>query len=250
MTTHDDAADVGGLDALIGIVGGEIARQDDGLVFQDERHLAWLAQELRSGLTSEEREKDERDADAFAARAVLRLGIRRAEDQFPRRALSSRAASVPGTVAQAILVAAAERCAVMLSLLAAAGAGRELWDETCDTWLELPPDIATGRYLALGVSGDSMVPLLTRQDVILVKLDAVPVVDDLVVARVGENGYVVKQVASLSPERMLLGSCNPAYPPLSVNRADVSLLGTVIARFSRHVAGEPMAPLVPRNEST
>lgn len=233
MTTHDDAADAGGLDELIGIVGGEIARQDDALAFQDERHLAWLAQELRAGLTAEEHAKDERDADAFAARAVLRLGVGRAERRFPRRELKARTGSVQGTVAQSLPLAAAEGCAVMLSLSAAAGAGRELWDETCDTWLELPPDIATGRYLALGVSGDSMVPLLTPHDVILVKLDAVPVVDDLVVARVGENGFVVKRVASLSAERMLLGSFNPSYPLLAVNRADVSLLGTVIARFSR-----------------
>lgn len=124
----------------------------------------------------------------------------------------------------------------MLSMSAAAGAGRELWDETCDWWLELPPDISTGRYLALGVSGDSMVPLLTPHDVILVKLDAVPAVHDLVVARVGENGFVVKRVASLTAERMLLGSFNPAYPLLLVNHADVSLLGTVIARFSRQSA--------------
>ena len=111
-----------------------------------------------------------------------------------------------------------------------------MWDETCDWWLELPPDISTGRYLALGVSGDSMVPLLTPHDVILVKLDAVPAVHDLVVARVGENGFVVKRVASLTAERMLLGSFNPAYPLLLVNHADVSLLGTVIARFSRQSA--------------
>lgn len=236
MTTRDDDADVGGTDELIRIVGEEIARQDDGLVYQDERFLAWLANDLRESMSAEEREKAERDADAFAARSVLRLAIRRSEDRFPRRELKSRIASVPGTVAQALPLAAAERCAVMLSMSAAAGAGRELWDETCDSWLELPPDINAGRYLALGVAGDSMVPLLTPHDVILVKLDAAPAVDDLVVARVGENGFVVKRVASLSGERMLLGSFNPSYPLLSVNRADVSLLGTVIARFSRQTS--------------
>jgi phage repressor protein C with HTH and peptisase S24 domain len=236
MTIHDDAADAGSLDALLGIVGAEIARVDDALAFQDEHYLAWLARELRSGLTEEEHDKDERDADAFAARWVLRLGIARAERRFPRRELRSRTGSVQGTVAQALPLAAAEGCAVMLSMSAAAGAGRELWDETCDSWLELPPDIVTGRYLALGVSGDSMVPLLTPHDVILVKLEAVPVVDDLVVARVGENGFVVKRIASISAERMLLGSFNPSYPPLAVSRADVSLLGTVIARFSRGAA--------------
>lgn len=233
MTQHDDAADVGALDQLLSIVGGEIARQDDVLAFQDERYLAWLAQDLREGLTSEEHEKDERDADAFVARSVLRLSIARAERRLPRRPLHARTGSVQGTVAQALPIAAEERCAVMLGMSAAAGNGRELWDEACDSWLELPSDVATGRYLALGVSGDSMLPLLTQRDVILVKLDAVPAVDDLVVARVGENGYVVKRVASITAQEMQICSFNPTYPALTLRRDDIALMGTVIARFSR-----------------
>ena len=75
--------------------------------------------------------------------------------------------------------------------------------------------------------------MLSPRDVILVRLDAVPVVDDLVVARLPDDGFVVKRVASLSGGSLELASFNPEYEPIVVGLHQASVLGTVIARFSR-----------------
>lgn len=137
------------------------------------------------------------------------------------------------TVSQAMAIAGDQRCATMLDLAAAAGTGRAIWDEPCESWLELPPDVPSSRHVALRVEGDSMEPVLTPRDVILVKLDAAPVVDDLVVARLADDGFVVKRVASLSGRSIMLASFNPVYEPIVARRDQVHVLGTVIARFRR-----------------
>jgi phage repressor protein C with HTH and peptisase S24 domain len=77
-----------------------------------------------------------------------------------------------------------------------------------------------------------MEPVLSPRDVILVQLDTVPVVDDLVVAR-REEGFVVKRVASLSSREIELASLNAAYDPVKIRRTRSTVLGTVIARFTR-----------------
>jgi SOS-response transcriptional repressor LexA len=233
MTQFDDDA----VGELLRLVGAEVERRDEELAGQSEALLAWIARDLRAGATLEERARDEHDADAFARRAVARLAVRRVEQRLPRRELRERAAPVAGTVAQAMPLARQERCAVLLELAAAAGAGRELWDEPCDTWVEVPADVAgergSGAYVALRVDGDSMEPVLSPRDVILVQLDTTPVVDDLVVARRPDEGFVVKRVASLTSREIELASLNAAYEPVRVQRAPTTVLGTVIARFSR-----------------
>jgi phage repressor protein C with HTH and peptisase S24 domain len=75
--------------------------------------------------------------------------------------------------------------------------------------------------------------VLAPRDVILVQLDASPSVDDLVVARRPDEGFVVKRVASLTPQQIELASFNEAYAPVTVPRGPATVLGTVIARFSR-----------------
>ena len=227
MTDHDDV-----LDELIRALGAAIERQDDALIYQDEHFLAWLANDLRMGLSRAERARDERDADAFAQRAAQQLAIRRAERSLPRRELRYRGAPITATVSQSVPQAAAERCAPMLDLAAAAGVGRALWDEPCEAWLELPADVPSGRYVALRVAGDSMDPVLTPRDVLLVKLDGVPAVNDLVVARLRDDSFVVKRVAGLATDSLELASFNPAYAPIVLPRARGAILGTVIARFS------------------
>jgi phage repressor protein C with HTH and peptisase S24 domain len=229
MTQFDDDA----VDELMRLVGAEVERGDETLAYRSEAQLAWIAQDLRAGATSAERARDERDAAEFARRAVARLAVRRAEERLPQRPLRERAALVTGTVAQSLPLAMEQGCAVLLELAAAAGAGRELWDEPCDTWVELPAGVHGDRYVALRVDGDSMQPVLAPRDVILVQLDAAPVVDDLVVARRPDEGFVVKRVASLSPKRIELASFNEAYEPVMVRRDPSTVLGTVIARFTR-----------------
>ncbi|HET9010570.1 MAG TPA: S24 family peptidase [Gemmatimonadaceae bacterium] len=229
MTQFDDDA----VDELMRLVGAEIERRDDALVHQGEAQLTWIAQDLRAGASAADRLRDEHDADEFARRAIARRTIRRAEDRLPKLRLRDRPAPMTATVSQAMPLALEHRCAVLLELAAAAGAGRELWDEPCDTWVELPADAHAERYVALRVDGDSMEPVLAPRDVILVQLDATPVVDDLVVARRPDEGFVVKRVASLTSQQIELASFNEAYAPVMVRRDPSAVLGTVIARFSR-----------------
>jgi SOS-response transcriptional repressor LexA len=229
MVRHDDQS----VDELIGLVARAVESQDDDLEYQDERFLSWLASDLRAGLSHAERSKDERDAAEFARRALSRIAARRAEKSLPRRKLRERTAPISATVAQALVAASRERCVTMLDLAVAAGEGREIWDEPCDRWLELPDDIPSGRYVALRVAGDSMAPVLGPREVILIQLDTTPRIDDLIVARLPDQSHVVKRVASIREGRIELASFNPGYDPIFVSRDASSVVGTVIARFTR-----------------
>jgi SOS-response transcriptional repressor LexA len=229
MVRHDDQS----VDELIGLVARAVESQDDDLEYQDERFLSWLANDLRAGLSHAERSKDERDAAEFACRALSRIAARRAEKSLPRRKLRERTAPISATVAQALVAASRERCVTMLDLAVAAGEGREIWDEPCDRWLELPDDIPSGRYVALRVAGDSMAPVLGPREVILIQLDTTPRIDDLIVARLPDQSHVVKRVASIREGRIELASFNPGYDPIFVSRDASSVVGTVIARFTR-----------------
>ncbi|PYO76370.1 MAG: hypothetical protein DMD63_14560 [Gemmatimonadetes bacterium] len=221
------------IDDLMSAVGRETELADDDLTLQDERFLFWLANDLRAGLDHDQRSKDERDAAQFARRALTRLKVRLAEKRLPRRKLCERAASIQATLAHSIPAANTERCATILDLAVAAGNGRELWDEPCDRWLELPEDVPSGRYVALRVAGDSMAPVLGPREVILIELDATPRVDDLIVARLPDQSHVVKRVASMKGPTMELASFNPEYESIFVARDPSPVVGTVIARFTR-----------------
>ena len=229
MASFDDRA----IDNLMSAVGREVELSDSELAYQDERFLFWLANDLRAGLDREQRSTDEREAIEFARRAVTRLQIRLAEKRLPRRQLRERAATVNATLAHSIPAANRERCATILDLAVAAGSGRELWDEPCDRWLELPDDVPSGRYVALRVAGDSMAPVLDPREVILVQLDAPPRVDDLVIARLPDHSHVVKRVASMKGSKMELASFNPEYESIYLARDPSPVVGTVIARFTR-----------------
>lgn len=229
MASFDDRV----IDDLMSAVGRETELSDNELTYQDERFLFWLANDLRSGLDREQRSQDERDASEFAQRALTRLQIRLAEKKLPRRQLRERSATVNATLVHAIPAASRERCATILDLAVAAGGGRELWDEPCDRWLELPHDVPSGRYVALRVSGDSMAPVLDPREVILIQLDVTPRVDDLVVARLPDQSHVVKRVAAMKGATMELASFNPEYESIFVAREPSPVVGTVIARFTR-----------------
>jgi SOS-response transcriptional repressor LexA len=229
MVRFDDRS----VDELMSAVGKEIEVADDGLVYQDERFLFWLAKDLRAGLGHEQRSTDEREAVEFARRALSRVQVRLAEKRLPRRRLRERAASLHATLAHSIPAAGRERCATILDLAVAAGSGRELWDEPCDRWLELPDDVSSGRYVALRVAGDSMAPVLDPREVILIDLDSSPRVDDLVVARLPDQGHVVKRIASMKGTTMELASFNREYESIFVAREPSPVVGTVIARFTR-----------------
>jgi hypothetical protein len=228
MTHHEEQ----GMDELIRLVGRELERMDNDLRWQDEAMLRWLADDLQAGLTSAERAQLERDSIVFADTLLARWAAEHARDRFPARELRYREAAVVASISDAVPLAAAARCAAMLDLAAAAGPGRELWDDPCDSWLELPDDVEPGRHVAIRVEGDSMEPVLESGDTILVRLDAVPAVDDLVLARRPGEGFVVKRVSAITPRIVELSSFNADYPPFTMRRGTTSIIGTVIARFT------------------
>ena len=137
----------------------------------------------------------EADAARFAGRvrdrvAGLGQGVRRIDR--PPEAVRSRA---PGPLAPMVLAARRVHAAPLADVGVAAGSGRELLDEPCDTWVALPADLPSSRYVALRVVGDSMLPLLHSGDVVLLDLDAAVRPGMIAVARHPEHGYVVKRVA-------------------------------------------------------
>ena len=162
---------------------------------------------------------------------VARCGLARAARRIPTRepAPAAERTVPPLPLAAAVAAAALERGAPLLDLRVAAGDGRALWEQACERWVALPPGVAAGRHVALGVAGDSMRPLLEPGDTLLVRLDADPATGALVVARVAGDGYVVKQVGALTAATIELRSLNPAYRPRRVRRRPGAVLGVVVA---------------------
>lgn len=232
MTKHDMFDPDWDADALMVIVGEHLVRQEPALLEEDERFMNWLVRDLRR--------RPGAGVD-WSAERVRRLS-RRARD----RALAERhaLASVSGAphvrqvlsrpVREMLDEAARTRCAPWTKLAAAAGLGRDLWDEECDQWIELPDGVAGGRFVALQVAGDSMTPLLHSGDTILVRLGDAVERDTIVVARHADDGYVVKQVGRRSRYAIELLPLNKAYEPLMLRLAPGAVLGTVIMRWCTH----------------
>src|SRR6476646_10948784 len=88
MVRLDDRA----IDDLMSAVGREAELADENLVYQDERFLFWLANDLRAGLDHDQRSCDGREAIEFARRTINRLQVSLAEKRLPRRQLRERAA--------------------------------------------------------------------------------------------------------------------------------------------------------------
>ena len=208
------------IDGLISIAGprAELATEPD------PRFLEWQAAELRDrGRRSEHDTDVVMRARRLAARA---LGLRHAV-----RCIDG----VPSTLGPAAPTGSDLPIAPRFDLGIAAGAGRALWDEPCDSWVSIPDELPRGRYVALTVKGDSMLPLLHSGDVVLVKLGPDVVRDTVVVARRPDDGYVVKRVGRVTPAELELVSLNPDFPaPIIVDRAEGAVTGTVVLRWCGH----------------
>jgi SOS-response transcriptional repressor LexA len=183
------------------------------------------------------------DLEAGAARFAERVrqrvaaegrGVRRID-----RAPELVRPAVPGPLAPMIPAARAAHAAPLAELGVAAGSGRELFDEPCDLWVALPADLVPGRYVALRVVGDSMVPLLHSGDVVLVDLDAAAHGGAVAVARHPEHGYVVKRVDRRGDRTLSLVSLNETYPPLELVPRSGALLGPVVLRWCSHRPAKP-----------
>ena len=190
----------------------------------------WLARDARAGQRSGERRATEARAERFARRMqalvlATRLGVAAArEDPVVRAAQDARGDGV-----------VRERLVPWPELGVAAGVGRELWDEPCERWIELPQTLAAGhKYVALTVSGSSMEPALHAGDVVLVSVGASVRRESIVVARRPEEGYVVKAVGRLSRRAIELRSLNPEFAAFSIPRDDALIVGTVVMRWCAH----------------
>ena len=187
----------------------------------------WLARDARAGQRSGERRATEARAERFARRMqalVLahQLGVTAAPSDPVVHEFRSDGA-------------VRERLVPWPELGVAAGVGRELWDEPCERWIELPGALATGhKYVALTVSGNSMEPALHAGDVVLVSVGAAVRRDSIVVARRPEEGYVVKAVGRLSRRAIELRSLNPEFATFSIPRENALIVGTVVMRWCAH----------------
>lgn len=215
------------------LMGLALDASGDNSAYDDPRFVEWLMREAHEQMTPAERRDNERAAAAFARRMQPILRAARVGESLPNRALNAHDATVVGEIRQVADAAALAGCAPWLPTLSvAAGAGRELWDEPCDRWIELPPDVPHGRYVALGVAGDSMTPYLKHGDTILVDTRAKLAEDSIVVARRPEDGYVVKYVSRLTRAMMELSSFNAEYSPFTIARDRDAVVGVVAARLS------------------
>lgn len=236
--TTPNAADRAGIerakDLLVRVAGERAMDRLDPLDPQESRFLEWYAREARLTLSVAERQKLDRGADPFVHEVRARRSIQRSRVREVAAEPESAPAWEEGTLAQVLTAAARARYAPALDLSVAAGAGRELWDEPCDRWIPLPEGSPDGKYVALRVTGDSMVPLLHDGDTILVKLGDELVPDAVVVARVPDGGYVVKRVGGIAGSRVELASLNAEYPPIVIPRDPSLVLGTVLLRWCAH----------------
>jgi phage repressor protein C with HTH and peptisase S24 domain len=201
---------------------------------RNARFFEWWARDLRERQTPEQRYETEQRAAEFAARLTRRwardvLGLR-SKDSAP----SVGRANITATTAQAVELAEPGRKAPYLDLAVAAGAGRELWDEECTEWIDVPDDVPAGKHLALRVAGESMTPFLHEGDTVLVRLGPELTSGSIVVARRPEEGYVVKRVGQIRRRSVELVSLNPGFEPIRLPRDPRLLLGTVVLRWCTH----------------
>ena len=82
-----------------------------------------------------------------------------------------------------------------------------------------------------------MEPLMHPGDVVLVRLGPELVPDSIVVARLPDDGYVVKRVGRVARRKVELLSLNPAFEPINAPRSAHAVLGTVVLRWCDHGGG-------------
>ncbi|HEX2721599.1 MAG TPA: S24 family peptidase [Gemmatimonadaceae bacterium] len=202
-------------------------RKETARMFRDMRLMRWLATEARA-VTRDGIEPDpwsEEEVNALAER--IRVSV--VADRSGVRQVSGRPSCVETERAAASTIP-------WVQLATAAGAGRDLWDEECDTWVALPRELPRGKYVALNVSGESMVPLLHDADVVLVNMSASPREGHIVLASTPE-GYVVKRLVRMTSTGVDLESLNPEFGPVTIRDQSRPVVGVVVLRWCDHQPG-------------
>ncbi len=236
--TRDEDGNMNAVARLIGqLLDADAGVDVAGNAYENERFIEWLEREVRGREPHRSRSHATRgahEAHEIARRAQRRIRARRAGDAVVVLPLRPRVAAVVANAGQVAALAARSGCAPWVdSLSVAAGSGRELWDEPCEQWVDVPRELAGARRIALTVSGDSMTPALRSGDVILVDTSRRVSVDSVIVARRAEDGYVVKHVTRCGSRVLELSSFNEQYAPFTIERSPGSVVGVVVARLVR-----------------
>lgn len=201
-----------------------------GLFAEHEAISVWLVRDAKAREGFLERKVSSEIAAAVASAVTRTLLARRLEKEYPLAPLVTRSAALTGRADVVREVARAGRSAPLLDMGVAAGSGRDIFDESLDTWVELPDTAPKGDYVALPVTGESMMPFLRPRDVVLVKLGGEVSVHDVIVAR-RDEGYVVKHVSAVTDREIELSSLDPSWPRVRIPRGERRVVGTVIARM-------------------
>ena len=220
-------------DRLVEALGGMLEADGDGLLWRDPRFIDWLAIEMREHDRRTVRRTD-RELVGQGRAMLARLRARQLSVTRVMAPPRLRVPSVCGTPGDVLVAAARERAAPIVELGVAAGVGRELWDESVDSWLEIPPDVPAGQYLALKVAGESMAPLMHTGDTVLVRLGTEVDRDTVVVARHPDDGYVCKRVGRIRGDAIELTSLEAGRPPITIPRDPRFILGTVLMVWCEH----------------
>lgn len=215
---------------LAEVLGRELLRDPDHPIWGDERFLRWLALKSREEYERRHRLSDEecrRRGSEFMARALARklhvarngagTHVRQTRHAEWRRPRPVHTGPVP-----------------IVELGIAAGVGRELWEEPVSSWIELPPEVPPGQYIALKIVGNSMAPLMHTGDTVLVRIGSDVQRDTVIVARHPDDGYVCKRVHRVRREVIELSSLERDRPLIVVPRDPACIVGTVVLVWCHH----------------
>lgn len=222
-----------GANVFARLLGEVLDASGDVAAYESDGFVAWLELEVNGRRSSADRPVAERTAQRIVKRAQARIRAERVAGALPVLGLRAREALVVGNVTDVAGAALESGCAPWVeSLAVAAGTGREIWDDPCERWVELPSVAVGGEHLALTVAGDSMTPCLQSGDVILVSTRRPVRRDCIVVARRAEDGYVVKHVTRCGRMTLELSSFNNEYAPFMIERVPGAIVGVVVAKLA------------------
>jgi hypothetical protein len=209
-------------------------RNEESSLYRHQAFSAWAAIEARAivedGLEEDPWLPQETDHLAERIRASVladRSGVRQLEGT-PASVIAPEREHLSG-----VLAVPRGMSAPWVQLAPAAGIGREIWDEECDSWVSVPDDLPLGKYVALNVRGDSMVPLLHDGDIVLVCMDGEYRNGSIVLART-EDGYVVKRLDRVTSQGVYLESLNREHPPIVIREIPKPIVGSVVLRWCPH----------------
>lgn len=222
------------IDVLVQLAGQKCTDDLDPNDPRNAPFFEWYAREMRERQTPAERARTERLAASLAKRMVVRWAQRSTGVIDVSHGVPLHQAAESATIGVALDLVPREARAPYVDLAVAAGVGRELWDEECTEWAEVPPEVQLGRHLALRVAGDSMAPFIHTGDTVLVRLDERLQPGSVIVARLPDDGYVVKRVGKLERYHIELLSLNADYPVIRIPRRERTVLGTVVLRWCPH----------------